>query len=29
DAGHDLLHEKIHRVVADDVAAFVVDATVG
>ncbi len=29
DAGHDLLHEKLPRVVADDVAAFVVDATVG
>ncbi len=27
DAGHDLLHEPVHRVVTDDVAAFVLDAT--
>ncbi|WP_137725345.1 alpha/beta hydrolase [Prescottella subtropica] len=28
DTGHDLLHEKIHRAVTDDVAQFVLDATV-
>lgn len=29
DAGHDLLHEKIQRTVSDDVAEFVLGATVG
>ena len=29
DAGHDLLHEKIHRTVTEDVAQFVRDVTVG
>ncbi|QBJ97828.1 alpha/beta fold hydrolase [Rhodococcus sp. ABRD24] len=29
DTGHDLLHEKIHRTVTNDVADFVLDATVG
>ncbi|CAM2801471.1 alpha/beta hydrolase [Prescottella defluvii] len=28
DTGHDLLHEKIHRAVTNDVADFVLDATV-
>lgn len=28
DAGHDLLHEKVHRAVSDDVAAFVLGAIV-